>query len=188
MHDFSHKIYFYCWKKLKKMHFHSNWLDHLLLMMSYLLTIATDHKLVPKTARGMNEQLLWKRQVLMFYTLGKNRRNLMTLGGGGGHLPPPPLPSPLHVQGLIATSLLGNSGYQTERNMAKWKQNRTALAILAQSMDHAQQLAIWSANLVLHSSTSQEISALLLKVLSGFFVSSETLELTWWVRPECFRK
>ena len=93
MHDFSHKIHFYCWKKLKKMHFHSNWLDHLLLMMSYLLTIATDHKLVPKTARGMNEQLLWKRQVLMFYTLGKNRRNLMK-GGGGWHLPPPP--SPLH--------------------------------------------------------------------------------------------
>ena len=91
------------------------------------------------------------------------------MGGGGG-------------------GVLGNSGYQTERNMAKWKQNRTALAILAQSMDHAQQLAIWSANLVLHSSTSQEISALLLKVLSGFFVSSETLELPWWVRPECFRK
>ena len=186
MHDFSHKIHFYCWKKLKKMHFHSNWLDHLLLMMSYLLTIATDHKLVPKTARGMNEQLLWKRQVLMFYTLGKNRRNLMKRGGVASTTPP----SPLHVQGLIATSLLGNSGYQTERNMvgAKWKQNRTALAILAQSMDHAQQLAIWSANLVLHSSTSQEISALLLKVLSGFFVSSETLELPWWVRPECFRK
>ena len=182
MHDFSHKIYFYCSKKLKKMHFHSNWLDHLLLMTSYLLTIATDDKLVPKTARGMNEQLLWKRQVLMFYTLGKNQRNLM--GGGGIYHPP----SPLHVQGLIATSLLGNSGYQTERNMAKWKQNRTAFAILARSMDHAQQLAIWSANLVLHSSTSQEISALLLKVLSGFFVSSETLELPWWVRPECFRK
>ena len=90
------------------------------------------------------------------------------MGGGGG--------------------VLGNSGYQTERNMAKWEQNRTALAILAQSMDHTQQLAIWSANLVLHSSTSQEISALLLKVLSGFFVSSETLELPWWVRPECFRK
>ena len=91
MHDFNHKIYFYCWKKLKKMHFHSNWLDHLLLMTSYLLTIATDDKLVPKTARGMNEQLLWKRQVLMFYTLGKNQRNLM---GGGGiyHPPPPPLP------------------------------------------------------------------------------------------------
>ena len=94
------------------------------------------------------------------------------MGGGGG---------------LIATSLLGNSGFQTERNIAKWKKNRTALAILAQSMDHAQQLAIWSANLVLLSSTSQKISAQL-KVFSGFFVSSETLELPWWVRPECFRK
>ena len=104
---------------------------------------------------------------------------------GGGIQPPPP--PHLYVRGLIATSLLGNSGYQTERNVAKWKQNRTALAILVQSMDHAQQLAIWSPNLVLLSSTSQKISALL-KVLSGFFVSSETLELPWWVRPECLRK
>ena len=88
-----------------------------------------------------------------------------------------PLPHPyLYVRGLIATSLLGNSGYQTKRNIAKRKENRTALAILVQSMDHAQQLAISSANLVLLSSTSQKISAQL-KVLSGFFVSSETLEL-----------
>ena len=62
-----------------------------------------------------------------------------------------------------------------------------AKSLRSQSMDHAQQLAIWSANLVLLSSTSEKISAQL-KVFSGFFVSSETLELPWWVRPECFRK
>ena len=32
---------------------------------------------------------------------------------------------------LVATSPLGNSEYQTERNMTKWEQNRTPLAILA---------------------------------------------------------
>ena len=34
--------------------FTQKWLDHLLLMTSYLVTIATDHH----CARGMNEQLL----------------------------------------------------------------------------------------------------------------------------------
>ena len=44
LHNFSHKIYFYFWKKLKKICiFTQKWLDHLLLMMSYLVTIATDH-------------------------------------------------------------------------------------------------------------------------------------------------
>ena len=60
MHDFSHKIYFYCWKKLKK-HVISPKID---LITCYLwhhisqssqLTIT---KLVSKSARGMNEQLL----------------------------------------------------------------------------------------------------------------------------------
>ena len=32
---------------------------------------------------------------------------------------------------LVATSPLGNSEYQTERNMTKWEQNRNPLAILA---------------------------------------------------------
>ena len=44
LHDFSHKIYFYCWKKLKE-HVYSpkKWLDHLRLMTSHLVTMATDH-------------------------------------------------------------------------------------------------------------------------------------------------
>ena len=37
-------IYFYCWKKFKKTCiFTQKWLDHLLFMTSYLVTIATDH-------------------------------------------------------------------------------------------------------------------------------------------------
>ena len=43
LHDFSHKICFYCWKKLKKYIFAQKWFDHLLLMTSYLVTIATAH-------------------------------------------------------------------------------------------------------------------------------------------------
>ena len=46
-HDFSHTIYCYCycWKKWKKKtcNFTQKWLDHLLLMTSYIVTIETDH-------------------------------------------------------------------------------------------------------------------------------------------------
>ena len=42
--DFSHNIYFYYQKKLEKnMTFTQKWLEHLLLMTSYLVTIETDH-------------------------------------------------------------------------------------------------------------------------------------------------
>ena len=45
LHNFSPKIYFYFWKKLKKICiFTQKWLDHLLFMTSYLVTIATDHQ------------------------------------------------------------------------------------------------------------------------------------------------
>ena len=61
LNDFSHNIYFYCWKKLKKCIFTPKRLDHLVLMASSLVTIATDHywtQTVSKCARGMIEQLL----------------------------------------------------------------------------------------------------------------------------------
>ena len=44
LHHFTHKLYFYSWKKLKKTYFLTQKrLDHLLLMTSYLVTIVTDH-------------------------------------------------------------------------------------------------------------------------------------------------
>ena len=44
MHHFIHKLYFYCGKNLKKTCIYTQkWLDHLLLMTSYLVTIVTDH-------------------------------------------------------------------------------------------------------------------------------------------------
>ena len=46
-------------KEVKKTYiFTEKWLDHMLLITSYLVTIATDHQLVSKCVRGMNEQLL----------------------------------------------------------------------------------------------------------------------------------
>ena len=92
LHDFSHKIFFYCWKKLKKTCiFTQKWLDHLLLMTSYLVTIATDHHLlVSKCARGMNEQLLKTSGTDVLSFRKKTPKNLM---GGGIHSRPLPCTS-----------------------------------------------------------------------------------------------
>ena len=55
LHNFSHKIYFYCWKKLKNMYFHSKMVwPH---MTSYLWNWPSLN-LTQNCARGMNEQLL----------------------------------------------------------------------------------------------------------------------------------
>ena len=44
-------------KKVEKIHFHSKWLDHLLLITSWKLIIT---ELVSKCVQGKNEQLLKK--------------------------------------------------------------------------------------------------------------------------------
>ena len=46
-------------------------------------------KLASKCARGMNKQLLKQRQVLLFYSLGKNSEKPYKGGGGGTPLIPP---------------------------------------------------------------------------------------------------
>ena len=90
-HDFSQKNYFCCWKKLNKTCiFTQKWLDHLLPMTSYLITIATDHHWPCQNVCEGWTNSYWKRQVLMFYPLGKNSKK--PWGGGGGGIP---LPRPL---------------------------------------------------------------------------------------------
>ena len=60
LHNFSHKIYFYCWKKLKNMYFHSK----MVWPPATYDIISRNHRNLPSLnltqncARGMNEQLL----------------------------------------------------------------------------------------------------------------------------------
>ena len=61
--------------------FTQNWLDHLLLVTSYLVTIATITTLVSKCARGINEQPLKTSGTDVLSSRKKLR-------------PPPPHPSP----------------------------------------------------------------------------------------------
>ena len=78
LHYFSHKIFFYCWKKLKKTCiFTQKWLDHVLLMTSYLVTIATDHHLTCLKICARDDRC--------FIPYEKIKKNLM----GVGILPPP---------------------------------------------------------------------------------------------------
>ena len=87
LHDFSHTISFYCWKKLiKTCTFTQKWLDHLLLMTSYLVTIATDNHWT--RVRGMNEQLLKTPGADVLSSRKKLRKTLWG-GGGGVGIPPP---------------------------------------------------------------------------------------------------
>ena len=63
--------------------FTQNWLDQLLLVTSYLVTIATD----TKCAGGMNEQLLKTSGTDVLSSRKKLRKTLSE--GGGGHPYPP---------------------------------------------------------------------------------------------------
>ena len=80
----------------KNMYFHQNWLDHLLLMMSYLVTIATDHHY---TCLKMCKRDEWTAtENVRYWCLSSRKKLRKTLwGGGGGH----PHPPPLYVWGLI---------------------------------------------------------------------------------------
>ena len=95
MHDFSRKIYFYCWKKFKKkMYFHPKmtWppatYDVISQNHSNCLSLSSSQNV----CKGwMNSY--WKRQVLMFYPLGKKLKK-PSRGAGKCHTPPPPPHSP----------------------------------------------------------------------------------------------
>ena len=85
LHDSSHKIYFNCWKKLKK---HVCIFTHLLLMTSYFVTIATDHhqtwlKMCARDEWTATENVRY----WCFILYEKIQKNHM---GGGIHLPPVP--------------------------------------------------------------------------------------------------
>ena len=81
LHYFSHNIFFYCWKKLKTTCiFTQKWLDHLLLMTSYLVTIASDHHLTCLKICARDE----RTDVL--FSMKKLRKTLWGLGSS-----PPPL-------------------------------------------------------------------------------------------------
>ena len=70
------------------MYFHSKWLDHILLMTSYFVTIElTITELNSKCARGMNEQLL-KKSGADHDVLSSRRKLRKTLGVGIHNLPP----------------------------------------------------------------------------------------------------
>ena len=70
--------------------FTQNWLDQLLLVTSYLVTIATD----TKCAGGMNEQLLKTSGTDVLSSRKKLRKTLWEGGGGRASIPP------LYLRGL----------------------------------------------------------------------------------------
>ena len=73
LHDFSHNIYFYCWKKLKK-HVLSPkipWPPKTYDVISRNLSNWPLLNLSQNLREGWTNSH-WKRQVLMFYPLGKN--------------------------------------------------------------------------------------------------------------------
>ena len=91
MHDFGRKIDFYCWKKSKK-HVFSPKIG--MLYATYDV-ISGNHSNRPTLNMSQNlcegwTTSYWKRQVLIFYPLGKNSEKLY--GWKRCTLPPPPPP------------------------------------------------------------------------------------------------
>ena len=88
--------------------FTQNWLDHLLLFMSYFVTIAADHhqtclKICARDERTTPENI----RCWCFTLWEKTQKNLM----GGWHTPPPP---PLYIRGLTSQdyhSRVNESGF-----------------------------------------------------------------------------
>ena len=77
-------IYFYCWKKFKKTCiFTQKWLDHLLFMTSYLVTIATDHHGTCRKMRARDE-LTATSSGADVLSSGKKKTQKIGRGGGGG--------------------------------------------------------------------------------------------------------
>ena len=89
LNDFSHKIYFYYWKKLKKHVFSPK----LAWPPATYDIISCNHSNWPPLHLSQNVykgwmNSYWKCQVLMFYPLGKNSEKPYR---GGIHTPPPPV-------------------------------------------------------------------------------------------------
>ena len=103
-----------------------NWLDHLLLMTSYLVTIATDHHLlVSKCARGMNEQLLKTSGIDVLSFRKKTPKNLMG-GGGGIHSRPLPCTS----EGQVGRHRpINQIDLQREIRIAYWEDNNNLITV-----------------------------------------------------------
>ena len=98
LHHFIHKFYFYCWKKLKNVHFRSK----IAWPPASYDTISHNHSNWPSLNLSQNACKWWtnnyrKPQMLMLYHVGKKIRKTL----GGGH--PPPLP--LYVRGLLWNEL-----------------------------------------------------------------------------------
>ena len=81
-----------------------NLLDHLLLRTSYLVTNWPSLNLFQSLREGWTNSY-WKRQVLIYYPLGKNSEKPY---GGGIHLLPHP--SPLYVRGLKCKGVMNMGG------------------------------------------------------------------------------
>ena len=93
LHDFSHEIYFYCLKKLKKQVF--SFKIGLTTAPATYGVIYGNHSNWPSLNLSQNlreewANSYWKRQALLFYPLGKKtQKNLME----GASMPPPRSPS-----------------------------------------------------------------------------------------------
>ena len=95
LHDFSHKVYFYCWRKLKKIYFHAKmaWPP-----ATHDFVSRNDRKwpslnLSQNLREGLTNSY-WKRQVLVFHPLGKKLRKTLGRWHPPTSRPPPPLPPP----------------------------------------------------------------------------------------------
>ena len=107
------------------------WLDHLLLMKSYLVSIATDQSLnLSQKVRRRWTNIYWKLQVLMFYALGKKLRK--TVPGVASTPPSPPPVRPRVKQYVYRKNLReGRTGVAVRiegnkpkgRNMIQRKKN-----------------------------------------------------------------
>ena len=76
-------IYFYCWKKFKKTCiFTQKWLDHLLFMTSYLVTIATDHHGTWRKMCARDERTATASGADVLSS-GKKKKKTQKIGRGG---------------------------------------------------------------------------------------------------------
>ena len=103
LHDFSHKICFYYWKKLKNMYFHPK----MTLPLATYDVISCDHSNWPSLDLSQNVRegwtnSYWTQQVLTFYPLGKNSEKPI----GGWHSAPlvRPRDCPCKIEKLIHPS------------------------------------------------------------------------------------
>ena len=81
----------------KNMYFHLKWLDHLLLMTSYLVTIATDHHWTSLKKCARDERTATENVSYWCFILSEKTQKNLSGGGGGGASSPR---HRLYVRGL----------------------------------------------------------------------------------------